>query len=248
MNLLKKIKSRLYSPAIKETEVAKAYDLWANNYDSQPDNLILVLDEKLFSSMLNKVNINGKVVADIGCGTGRHWEKILDKHPLNLYGFDVSAGMLERLQKKYPLADVRQLTTNILPDIECESCDVIVSTLAVAHIENIEDALNEWNRVLKNDGDLIITDYHPKNLTMGGQRTFAYEGKIIAVKNHIHPIEELKSVFNKLQLTILHFEEMVIDESMKHFYKKQNALHVYEKYKGCPIIYGMHLRKTNAIT
>jgi hypothetical protein len=37
--------------------------------------------------------------------------------------------------------------------------------------------------------------------------------------------------------------EMVIDESMRHYYKAQNALPVYEKYKGFQVIYGIHLKR-----
>jgi len=30
---------------------------------------------------------------------------------------------------------------------------------------------------------------------------------------------------------------------MKHYYEKQNALAVYNKYKGFPVIYGIHLKR-----
>ena len=42
-----------------------------------------------------------------------------------------------------------------------ESCDCIISTLTIAHIQNAEEAITEWNRVLKPGGQMIITDYHP---------------------------------------------------------------------------------------
>jgi len=247
MNLLDKIKKRLQGTAtIEETNAEQAYDIWALNYDVQPDNLILALDETLFKSLVEKVTIKDKVIADIGCGTGRHWKKIFDKEPQQLYGFDVSAGMLEKLKQKYPQAKVAQLKDNTLPGLQNESCDVIVSTLTMAHIEHLEEALQEWNRVLKPGGTLIITDYHPDNLAKGGQRTFSHDNKTIAVKSHVHPITQVNEYCNRLHLNISEFKEITIDETMKHYYEKQHALHVYEKYKGSVVIYGMLLKKEHA--
>ena len=40
--------------------------------------------------------------------------------------------------------------------------------------------------------------------------------------------------------------EKRIDESAKPFYEAQNAMNVYEKWKGTPVIYGMLLKKDNA--
>ncbi len=246
MALLDKIKRILLPNTIRETEAAEAYDLWAQTYDSQPDNLILALDEQLFSKLLGNTNLKGKVVADVGCGTGRHWGKISKQEPKQVYGYDVSIEMLHKLQLKYPDANVSQLSSNKLSNLANESCDVIISTLAIAHIDNIEEAITEWNRVLKRTGEMLLTDYHPSNLAQGGQRTFSYGGKTVAVKNYIHSIDTIKEILSRLHLRILYFEEIVIDDRLKHYYTKQNALHVYEKHKGSAIIYGMHIKKEDA--
>ena len=122
----------------KEKSPAVAYDLWASAYDDQPGNLMMDLDEEIFSSFLQNIELKGKIVADIGCGTGRHWKKILDKAPQKIIGYDVSVEMLKRLREKYPEAITHLLTDNLLHGLENNSCDVLVSTLTVAHIENVE--------------------------------------------------------------------------------------------------------------
>jgi hypothetical protein len=38
-------------------------------------------------------------------------------------------------------------------------------------------------------------------------------------------------------------EEIKIDETVKHYYAQQNALKVYEQFKGFPVIYGIHLKR-----
>ena len=104
MTILKKIQQYFlhYLFYSKDTEPEMAYDLWAVSYDSQPDNLMLALDEEVFYGLLNHININNKLIADVGCGTGRHWKKILDNEPKKLIGFDVSEEMLKMLQQKFP--------------------------------------------------------------------------------------------------------------------------------------------------
>ena len=169
-NLKKHVSAYLFST--KETEPEAAYNLWAKSYDSQPDNLMLALDEELFSGLLNNIIVENKIVADIGCGTGRHWKKIIAKNPKKLIGFDVSGEMLKILQQKFPEAETHLLINNELDTLENNSCDIIFSTLTVAHIKNIRKAITEWNRVLKPGGDIIITDYHPSALAKGGKRTF----------------------------------------------------------------------------
>ena len=137
-----------------------------------PGNLMLALDEAVFSDLLADVVIRDRVVADIGCGTGRHWQKIMDQSPQQLIGYDVSAGMLKMLQQKFPRATTQLLIGNELQGMENESCEVIVSTLTIAHVPDAEAAMREWNRVLKPGGEMIITDYHPTALAKRSQENF----------------------------------------------------------------------------
>ncbi len=241
---LKKIifKTPFRSP-LKEKGSVEAYDLWSENYDVQPGNLMLDMDEEVFSELLAGVAINKKQVADIGCGTGRHWDKLFNKHPLNLTGFDVSPGMLGRLKEKFPKASVHQITGNLFLDISDATFDIIVSTLTVAHIQNIDEALQAWCRVLKKTGEIIITDFHPNALAFGGKRTFEHHKTQIAVQNFVHYVYDIEEILLKNNFHIVKKVEKIVDESVKHYYTSKNALPVYEKFKGSRIIYGIHLKR-----
>jgi ubiquinone/menaquinone biosynthesis C-methylase UbiE len=131
----------------------------------------------------------------------------------------------------------------LLPYIATDSFDVIISTLTVAHIKHLEEALLTWCRIIQNDGDIIITDFHPDALAIGGQRTFKHDGGYLAVRNFVHQLDRIKAVFALKNWEVVNEEQIVIDESLKHYYQQQNALHVYEKFKGMPIIYGLHLKQ-----
>ncbi len=230
----------------KESEPAAAYDIWAESYDHQPDNLMLALDEALCTDLLRPVTVTGKVIADIGCGTGRHWKKIFDREPARLMGYDVSAGMLAILRQKYPASETYLLTGSALPELPDASCDLILSTLTVAHIPDLEAVLREWYRVLRPGGDMIITDYHPEALAKGGQRTFREGEKVIAVRNHVYPIRQIRALTSRLGLQEQLVVEKVIDETMKPYYEKQQAVAVFERFRGVRIIYGIHLKKPDA--
>ena len=234
---------RLFKKNIKEFEPEKGYDIWAESYDDQPGNLMLALDEAVFGSLLEMVPCEGKTIIDVGCGTGRHWKKIFDAQPAKLIGYDVSEGMLKMLQQKFDHAEVHHLLSNALFDTGDHSCDILVSTLTMAHIENAAEAMKEWNRVLKPGGWVIITDYHPAVLEKGGKRTFKEKGKTIGVKNNIHTIAEIAHTAGQLQWKLLRLTEKKIDESVRHFYASQNALAVFESFKGMPVIYGMLFKK-----
>jgi ubiquinone/menaquinone biosynthesis C-methylase UbiE len=243
--VLRNIQKRLFKPAIIEKKPADAYDLWSEDYDLQPGNLMLDLDEVLFSKLLDKKLIQNKVVADIGCGTGRHWTKILQMQPAGLIGFDVSEGMLNKLKAKFLSANTFKIDDNLLSTVQDAAFDTIISTLTVAHIENIEQALRAWCRILKPTADIIITDFHPQLLAVGGKRTFKHHNERLAVKNYVHAVGTIKDLLYQNGFRLIREEEINIDKNLKHYYADQNALGVYEQFKGFPVIYGVHLRRGN---
>jgi ubiquinone/menaquinone biosynthesis C-methylase UbiE len=229
----------------RDTSPEQAYDLWAKAYDSQPDNLMLALDELVFAELLQQTTPEGKLVVDVGCGTGRHWKKIYDRHPEKLIGYDVSEGMLGMLAAKFPASVTFKLTGNKLAELADHSVDLVISTLTIAHIKNADEALQEWNRILKPGGLVIITDYHPTALQRGGKRTFKHDEKTISIVNHVHSIKELGAIAGQLHWQQLRLIEKEIDDSVKPYYEKQHALAAFEQFKGVPIIYGILFKKTD---
>jgi len=232
-----------YQAALQEKNSVDAYNLWAENYDRQPGNLMLDLDNEIFTVLLAGIDLSHKQVADIGCGTGRHWNKIFACNPQSLTGFDVSPGMLDRLQAKFPQANTQVIKDNLFTGVADASFDAIISTLTVAHIKDIEQALRAWCRILKDDSDLIITDFHPDAIAFGGKRTFEHEKKQVAVQNFVHYVGEIRAMLLKYGFSLVRIEERKVDEPLKHYYMAKNALPVYEKFKGSKIIYGMHLKR-----
>jgi len=242
-SLKKYIGRHVFASTVKEHDVVEAYDLWANSYDAQPGNLMLDLDEILVSYFLFFIDLADKNVADIGCGTGRHWPKLTGKNPAGLTGFDVSPGMLAKLKAKFSQAETNTITDNRFTAVDDGTFDLIISTLTVAHIEDIEEALEAWCRILRFKADILITDFHPDALAFGGKRTFTHGNKQVAVRNFVHPLSLIKLILMRNGFVVVSEEEKKVDETVAHYYSAQNANHVYEKFKGFPVIYGIHFRR-----
>jgi ubiquinone/menaquinone biosynthesis C-methylase UbiE len=226
-----------------EKTAAEAYDIWSDTYDWQPGNLMIDLDEIIFSGLIRDIDLKSKIVADIGCGTGRHWQKLYGKNPEIVMGFDVSEGMLHQLKRKFPMALAEQTTDNLLRSVPDAFIDCLITTLTIAHIKDVHEAIASWSRVLKDGGDLVITDFHPATLSKGGKRSFRNGGRSLSVINYVYPLEEVKTIFRNLGLHVVKQEEKWIGEEVKPYYEAQNALTIYELFKGTPIIYGLHLKK-----
>jgi ubiquinone/menaquinone biosynthesis C-methylase UbiE len=239
------ISRRILNLPVTEKGSAEAYDLWSASYDVQPGNLMLDLDEVLFSRLLANTDIQNKTVADIGCGTGRHWNKILEKMPQTLTGFDVSEGMLNRLKEKFPAASVYHITDDLFTNAPNAPFDLIVSTLTVAHIEDIDKALSAWCDLLKPKAEIIITDFHPKMLAFGGKRTFSHNNRRLSVRNYVYHIHSIKNILHENGFYVAAEEEFRIDETVKHYYESQKALSVYKQFEGFPVIYGIHFKRGN---
>jgi ubiquinone/menaquinone biosynthesis C-methylase UbiE len=241
VNLIKKVLGRE-----KWTASSKAYDLWSASYDRQPGNLMLDLDEQVFEELFTEVEIQNLVVLDVGCGTGRHWPRLLQKKPARLLGFDSSPGMISRLKEKFPGAEAFVSSDHHLPGLADSTVHLLVSTLTIAHIESPEDYFREWFRVLAPGGFILLTDYHPAALEKGAKRTFQHQDQTIAIRNFVHPVNKIREMAGQLGLDEWRFTERIIDERVKRYYEEQNALHLYNSFSSVPIIYGILLKKQDA--
>ena len=221
----------------------EGYNRWAANYDAQPDNVVFALESPLFRQMLALTPIEGNNVVDIGCGTGRHWPEILSQRPAEITGVDPSARMLERLQTHYPDARTICSMGDQVPEIADESCHILVSTLALAHIPAATRAMSEWARILRRGGSILITDFHPDAIRAGMKRTFKSEGETFEIEHHATDLETLRGIAVDCGLAPNFTAERKIDESVRPFFERAQYLEGYEKHKGCSLVFGIHLVK-----
>ena len=225
--------------ADRTPRIGVAYDLWSDSYDDQSGNLVWDMDEALFARFLALCDLRGKAVVDIGCGTGRHWPVLLASRPASLTGYDVSRGMLEKLLLKFPQARVGLVGEDGIAPLFAGSVDVVVSTLALAHMPHSEPVLRGWAKALKPGGALLLTDFHPAALSHGAKRTFVHGNKSFIARSYVHPVPEVSQLLASIGLEVLDSGERVVDESVRHYYERKGALRSYEQSKGVPMVYGL---------
>ena len=245
--LLEDIKSFTLSITKRPINPRKAYNIWAEIYDSGDDNLVFQMEEKILNSLIKNIDLSGKSILDYGCGTGRNWEKLISYKPNKITGCDVSIKMLQQLQSKYPGSEIYLIKNSSEFPVQLGTIDIIFSTLVIAHIKDLRKTFREWNRLLKPGGIILITDLHPAILSAGGKRIFEKDGKSIAIKNYIHSIDKIKILCDAFNWEVAGFEESFISEETKIFYEKKNALNIYERFYGLPLVYGILIRKLNGI-
>ncbi len=132
-------------------EFAKYYDLFYQNksYDKEVN----------FISHFIEV---GNKILDVGCGTGKHAEK-LEVQGYVVDGLDLNQEMLSEAKKRLK----GNLYCQNLLDIDInEQYDIIISMFAVInHLKNIDElekALTNLKRILKPNGTIIIDLHNPQ--------------------------------------------------------------------------------------
>ena len=138
--------------------------------DRDPYRRIAGLYERLFESMNKKLRIlglrlhlppEGGSILDVGCGTGTHLETYNRREHI-LYGIDTSPSMLrvakERLGDK---AELIQADASEMP-YKSDFFDLILCMLVLHEMDDDvrSSVLGEMKRVLKDDGRILLIDYH----------------------------------------------------------------------------------------
>ena len=118
-------------------------------------------EERLKYKLLSLTNINGKVVADLGCGTGFVSLALANEASI-VFSVDNSSNMLKQLKYNVLDKDYKNLylIKSSLDSLSLfdESVDVIFINMALHHIKDAKKAISEMHRVLKKDGIVVISD------------------------------------------------------------------------------------------
>jgi ubiquinone/menaquinone biosynthesis C-methylase UbiE len=135
------------------------YDEFADWYEKERHDGYHALIDDMQLDLLRD-HVTGKDVLEIGCGTGLLLKEV---HGLakTARGIDISPGMLQ-LARKRGLDVVEGDATDLpYPD---ESFDVVYSFKVLAHVRDIERALEEAKRVTRPGGLLILEFYNRLSL------------------------------------------------------------------------------------
>jgi len=104
----------------------------------------------------------GMSILDVGCGTGSHLG-LYQRYKCDLYGLDLSPSMLEIARGR--LGDSAQLYLGDATEMpyENDKFDFVMTMLSLHEMrpETRSAVLSEIERVLKDEGRILLIDFHP---------------------------------------------------------------------------------------
>jgi ubiquinone/menaquinone biosynthesis C-methylase UbiE len=130
------------------TGISKIYD----DYRSYPDEVI--------RGIIDMGHIDrGKVVLDLGCGTGNISHQILEKIETDLIGVDASPDMLKVAAGKHLEVVLGDIDKQYLPFRDA-SFDAVVGAYVIHQVKNLDFVLSECFRVLRHGALVLLTSSH----------------------------------------------------------------------------------------
>lgn len=107
-------------------------------------------------------DVNGKAVLDAGCGPGAHSEWLLE-NGANVTAIDYSDEMIyiasKRIGKRAKILKANMNSPMLF--LKNEEFDIIVSSMVLHYLRDWRLVFNEFNRILKKDGELVFSIHHP---------------------------------------------------------------------------------------
>lgn len=132
--------------------VQRGYASWALDYDGP--NGFWGVEEPLVRPLM--AGLSPGVAIDAACGTGRHSGWLVEEGH-RVLGFDLSREMLAIAGTKVPAARFAEADFRSIPVADA-SADLMLNTLALAQVEDLEPVFAEAARVLKPGGHFVISD------------------------------------------------------------------------------------------
>ena len=149
---------------------------------------------------------------EIGCGTGKNTEWLLTKGQ-KITAIDLSEEMLTIAREKISNDNVQLLKVDINQDwtFTTEKFDLVVCSLVLEHIENINRIFKLISEKIKKNGTVYIGELHPFKQYSGSKASFENEEGKQTVTVFTHHISEFTSLAKQNGLTISEVKEYFDD-------------------------------------
>ena len=150
-----KFLDRFRKPRAATTAELRAF---FNDAASSEEHYPSTIDPRIFHVKLvleHLGDLNGKLVADVGCGKGRFARVIREKYPASrVCAIDIAEAMLARV----PAEIYRAAGAMTALPLSSGSCDGAYATESLEHAVDIPNAVEELCRIVKPGGRIAIID------------------------------------------------------------------------------------------
>mgnify|MGYP002712074047 CR=1 FL=1 len=174
----------------KQEKIVSMFDNIAPTYDTANRVMSMGVDKSwrrkacdLAYGFYSKESVD-KIV-DVACGTGDmmdFWKKRSEVNGIavgDIIGVDPSNGMVNVAREKYPKFNYYISKATDIP-LDASSADILSITYGIRNVVQREEALKEFNRVLKQNGLVVILEFMKnENPSMLGKIRDFYMNKIL---------------------------------------------------------------------
>lgn len=149
----------------KKEQVTMMFDRIAFRYDLMNRLLSFGIDVGWRKRILTILKpVQPKIILDVATGTADVAIQLAALHPEQITGIDISTEMLQLGQQKLKEKKLESQITLLQADaenlpFEDNKFDAITVAFGVRNFEHLEKGLQELNRVLKNDGTLVVLEF-----------------------------------------------------------------------------------------
>jgi predicted TPR repeat methyltransferase len=214
--------------------IEHGYAEWARNYDA---TVAAGLDGPLLESLTSIDWSRVRSAADLACGTGRTGAWLRQKGVQAVDGVDATRQMLDIAASKH-LYERLQLADVAATQLQSAAYDLCTLVLADEHLAELHPTYREAARLLAPGGAFVLIGYHPFFL-MQGMPTHYHRagGEAITIRSYVHLFSEHFQAAKKTGLSVMEFQECVIDEKWLATKPK------WVNYLNWPVSFALVLRK-----
>lgn len=173
----------------------QAYDAWSDSYDAvrnKTRDLEAFALREIFAASLPPD------VLEIGCGTGKNTAWLLTRAK-KIVAADFSTRMLAQAQAKISSEKVefKQLDLRQAWDFPAASFDLIVCSLVLEHLANIDFVFSEARRVLRSRAAFYIGELHPFKQYQGAKARFETGSGVFELECFVHHVSDFFAAAKK---------------------------------------------------
>lgn len=194
--------------AVERVPLNEGYSLWAENYDNEPHNRVVIAEEQHIWELIGSVE--GKRVLDVGCGTGRHCIR-LAAAGADVLASEPNEAMLKvaRSKAKASCVTIGWLGHDIesLPR-DIGQFDLVLCCLVLSHVEDVHGAIGKLSQFVIDGGAIVISDFHPFNLMVGWRAGCSCNAEKKCVPNVLHLPSQYFEAMHGAGLAVESFKEV----------------------------------------
>lgn len=127
-------------------------------------------DPAWIATIRSRINVQGKQVADIGCGGGIYSKVLAQLGAAHVTAVDFSAEMLKGAARHcVGIENITFTQGNAYhTGLPTHAFDLILERALIHHLQELDRCFHEAHRLLKNNGVLIIQDRTPQDCLLPG--------------------------------------------------------------------------------